>query len=353
MIKNIISWDLGATKCAAALVEYDDATQNLVCKKSYTVKISSCASLDELILNLENGLDTLMRESDAICIGAAGYYDGENLQLEAGYPYPMAFASVAKRLGWRNFAVIHDYAPIVCATFTSYMQNPLNVRRLNNCPIKPFGRRVALGVGTGLGLKDGVLFENGDFWLGQNEIGHIGISTPPINDPKYQARHAALIRFLLSDGVLMPNEPLTFEKILTGQGMVRLYRFCYPAEKNLTPEELGQKLRCGEAKDVTALFAWYLGLFIGTVQLIFMPESGIWITGGVILNHLDIFDYPEFFQGVEATPGYLALRQQIPLGVLCSNEHAFMGGAYFATQKMRLKRLINKDFIKDSALIVS
>jgi glucokinase len=334
MTKTIIVWDLGATKCAAAVVHYDEHSQELHCENSYTTKISAHASLNDLIENLEQGLEKSMSDVDAICVGAAGQYDGEVLNLESGYPYPMTFAEIARKRHWPKFAVIHDYAPIVCATFTAYMHDEKNVKRLNECPIAPFGRRVALGVGTGLGLKDGVLFEKGDFWLGCNEMGHIGIGTPAIKDPACQKRHAELIRFLLSEKVLKPHEPLTFERILTGQGMVKLYRFFHPAGGDITPEELGTIISKGEAKDVLSLFAWYLGLFVGTVQLTFMPEGGIWITGGVVLNHLKTFDHDEFQHGIEATPGYLALRREIPLGVLQGSQHAFMGGGYYASKRL-------------------
>lgn len=332
MIKKIISWDLGATKCAAALVEYDSTAKTLNCKKKHSLKLTSCHSLDELISQLENGLGISIADTDAICIGAAGHFDGRTVKLESGYPYSMRFADMAEKYHWPRMAVIHDYAPIVCSTFTSYMHDAANVKRLNDCPMQPFGRRVALGVGTGLGLKDGVLFEDGNFWLGQNEMGHIGITAPPLLEKRYQERHRELIRFLVSENVLKPNEPLTFERILTGSGTVKLYQFCNPSAAPITPEELGCKLRNGEANEVLELFAWYLGLFVGTVQLSFMPEGGIWITGGVVLNHLNVFEYPEFYHGVEASPGYLALRKHIPLGVLCNHEHAFMGGAYYATK---------------------
>lgn len=66
---------------------------------------------------------------------------------------------------WPHFAVIHDYAPILCATFTSYMASNDNIKRLNSASMDLYGRRVTLGLGTGLGMKDGVLFPNGEFWL--------------------------------------------------------------------------------------------------------------------------------------------------------------------------------------------
>ncbi len=334
MIKNILAWDLGATKCTAGLIEYHSATQALVCKKHYTVKLAQTASLEDLISRLESGLGVSMREADAVCIGAAGHYDGKYLQHTNAYPYPMHFANSAELQAWPAYAIVHDYAPIVCATFTSYMEQSKNIKRLNACEIKPHGRRVALGIGTGLGLKDGVLFSNGDFWLGQNEAGHIGITTPPHATQIHLARHKEIMHFLHDKFSLESNQPITFERILTGKGTVNLYEFFYPHATTMTPEQIGIKMRAGEVPDLLDAFAWYIGLFIGTMQLTFMPEGGIWVTGGVTINHIDVFDRPDFFAGIYASPAYLMQRDDYPLGVLCNHEHALIGCGYYAAKRL-------------------
>jgi len=342
MTKYFIAWDLGATKCAAGVIEYHLETHALICKKHFTIKLADTSSLDNLIDKLELGLDFSMAEADAICIGAAGHYDGQELLLENAYKYPMYFAKIAKRRNWPAYTVIHDYAPIVCATFTSYMEQPKNIKRLNTCKMKSHGRRVALGIGTGLGLKDGVLLENGDFWLGRNEIGHIGITTPPTAENHHIKLHHELVNYLQKTSLENNKYPITFEKILSGQGTVRLYKFFYSDADDITPESVGEKMRSGQARDMIDAFAWYVGLFVGTVQLTFMPEGGTWITGGVTLNHIDIFDHPAFFAGIHASPAYMAQRQEYPLGVLCNHEHALIGSGYYAA-----KRLISHQHRRD------
>ncbi len=331
---EIIIWDLGATKCAAAIIEYDESTQQLRCKKRSCVKIRAYQSLAALSQALEYLLEMPMSAARVICIGAAGQYDGECLQLVEGYPYPMNFAQLAKEKNWPRFAIIHDYSPIVCATFTSYIENAENISILNPATINPFGRRIALGVGTGVGLKDGLLFENGQFWLGTNEMGHIGVISPPLAEKIHLERHHELLKFLRSEGLILENEAITFEKILAGHGIVKLHNFFDYAAKNQSPEEIGALIRAGKAKETLATFAWYLGLLVGTIQLAFMPDGGIWLTGGVILNHQDIFTQPEFSHGIEASPAYLNLRKEFPLAILLNPDHAFMGGAYYAQRRL-------------------
>jgi glucokinase len=334
MNKHIFAWDLGATKCTAGIIEYDVETQALTCSRHFTVKLKHTTSLEDLIIQLEVGLDCRMKDADAVCIGAAGQYDGEYLLLEGVYPYSMPFAKLAMLQKWPAYVVIHDYAPIVCATFTSYVAEATNIKKLNVANMNPYGRRVAMGIGTGLGLKDGVLLPDGDFWLGKNEMGHIGVSTPPLANKFHLKRHHELMKYLQDQSHQLSNQSITFERILSGKGTVRLFDFFYPHSTIKTPEEVGSEMRSGKATEMLDAFAWYLGLYVGTVQLSFMPEGGIWITGGVAIKHSDVFYRPEFFDGIKASPAYLLQREEYPLTVMCNNLHALIGAGYYASKRL-------------------
>jgi glucokinase len=329
MIHYIISCDLGRTKCAAGIIKYDTHTSELTCQKTCSVKLSETNSLAELIQRIESGLNIRFSESNAICFGAAGQYNGETLMHENPYPYPMHFAALAKTQHWPPFVVIHDYAPILCATFTNYMQTPGNIKKLHSAVIHPYGRRVALGLGTGLGMKDGALLPNGDFWLGQNEVGHTGITYPPATSLEKKHLHHELMHFLQER-----HSSVTFETILSGPGTAQLYEFFYPEREKLSPEEVGMAMREGKTLEMNHAFAWYIGLLIGTIQLTFMPEGGVWITGGVALSHLDIFDLEDFNAGINASPAYATQRSHYPLGILVNPDHAIMGGGYYALKRL-------------------
>jgi glucokinase len=333
MRKTFVVWDLGATKCAAAIIDYDFHTDQFDCIKTTRVKLTECNSLDELIERIEAELDFKMRRSDAICIAAAGRYNGYEVELEAGYPYAMDFDRIAKKDGWRNMAVVHDYVPVACATFTTYLKQSGNVKQLNKGRQNKFGRRVVLGVGTGLGLKDSVLLPNGDFWLGSNEAGHIGLTFPPKALPHTEVRHREFVKFLKLDGGLREGEVLTFEKILSGNGLKRIHHFV-TGNHEMTPEEISKKMTEGEHQETLEMLAWYLGLFIGTVELAFMPDGGIWITGGVVLKNLALCDQPELWKGIYACPAYRADRELFPLNVMVGPDYALMGCAYYASRRM-------------------
>jgi len=335
--KTIVSWDLGGTKCAAGLIHHRN-DQEYDCVKKCHITLKDCDSLDDLIHKIDQELGFDSAKADAVCIGGAGQFNGRELILQNGYPFAMDFARAQQQHGWRNFTVIHDYSSVACATFTSYMNNS-NVKMLHQGELDPYGRRVTLGIGTGLGLKDGVLFPDGNFWLGTNEVGHIGITVPPHCSVHELQRHNALMQFLREHA--NANEPITFESILTGQGFVNVYEFFHGKDASLTPEAIGQHFSQGNAHECLQTIAWYLGLFIGTVQLIFMPTGGVWITGGVILKNLNVFDLPDFKKGIDASPCYQPQREKFPLGVLCNPEHALIGCAFYAVNKLLAYDCVN------------
>lgn len=333
-MKNIISLDLGATKCAAAIVTHDQKTGEFDCIKNTDVKLADTNSLEDLLVQISENLDVRFQEADAVCIGAAGQYDGHTLHhLDGVYAFPMPFAAIAHEQHWPPFAVIHDYDSVVCATFTSYMKNPDNLLRLNRQKENLYNRRVALGIGTGLGLKDGVLMPDGNFWLGKNEAGHIGIINPPLTDSARLKQHQEFMHFLYLNQDKKGRQ-ISFENILTGRGLVHLYQFLYPSNAQITPEFVGEQMRAHKANAALDLLAWYLGLYVGSVQLIFLPEGGVWITGGIVIKHLEIFQQASFNDGIHASPAFQKERGAYALGVMVNPQHALIGAAYYATRKL-------------------
>ena len=329
--QRVISIDIGATKCAAAIVDHQIGTDQfrvVATTQSLLTDHRSCLALFEC---LQERLQFDFSRALAINIAAAGQYDGKELVLARGYPYPMTLATTSAALGWKNIAVVHDYVPNACATFTTHSQDPRHVRILNPGKPQALGRRVVFGIGTGLGLKDAFATPNGDFCLGENEAGHIGIAIPNVAESPYLKQHQALMDYLKKKQLTEPDRSVSFETVLSGKGILRLHHFLSaettPRIEGVSPSELQLH------PDTWRLFAWYLGVFVATVQLMLLPRGGIWISGGVIQRRLELFDYPEFSAGIAQAPAYQALRAEIPLLVMKGIDHIFHGGAYYAVKR--------------------
>jgi len=335
--KHFISWDLGGTKCAAGLIEYQSEKNTYTCLQKTHVFLHETTSLYDLVHRIEADLELSMHDVNAICIGAAGQYNGTSLVLENGYPYPMMFAEVALHFNWPNYAIIHDYATVLCGTFTQYLYSPQFVKRLNQVNIPIFERRLAFGIGTGLGGKDGLLLANGDFWLGSNEIGFIGL---PALLHDEQKMHQELLTYLHHDH---HNPCVVFENILSGSGLQILYHFLYPTLPLISTIEIGDLMQQGKVSELTDLFAWYLGVFVATLQLAFMPGGGIWMTGGILLKHPDLVKRESFKQGINALPAYSAERNVFPLGILHDPDWPLIGAAFYANRRLQTQQEAEKN----------
>ncbi len=333
MERNYIVCDLGATKCLASLVSVTDGRYSII--NSVTVRIREYQSLAQMADHIHTSLGVRPQDVDAICVGGAGVYDGEELVLTSAYPYRMLFAQVARAQEWSRYAIVHDYTPIICSTYVG-QQELLNVKTISGGQPNPHGHKVVFGVGTGLGVKHGVQMPSGELSLGTNEMGHIGLCLPPKMNRVEATIHREFVRFLQEHEELH-STIITFEKVLSGHGLSCMHQFVKGSKLRLTPEETAADIMNMEDQATLKLFAWYLGLFIGTLQLTFMPSAGIWMYGGVIHKNLILFEEPYLYnleRGIKSCGAYWERRQHFPLHVLIGQEHAFLGGAYYAQQHL-------------------
>ena len=333
MSREYLVWDLGGTKCAAAVVAVNGSSYTV--KNTAVALLSHFSSLDEMALELHQAMAVDPSRVDGICIGAAGTYDGCELHLASGYPFKMCFSQVAKSQSWSEFSVVHDYTPVVASTFVIKGNHPA-LQIVREGSLNPTGRRVALGLGTGLGVKDAIQTDLGQCWYGQNEVGHIGLSRPPAVDSVYLSWYDDLVAFLTSHPVAS-QRPLTFETVLSGTGFVYLYQYLSGTGDEMTPRQVQHELASNSAlkNQVLSLLAFFLGLFVSTVELVFMPSGGIYIGGGVTKKNLELFSAPvveHFWAGVNSSTAYQSLRERFPIAVMVEDESVYLGGAFYAEQ---------------------
>jgi glucokinase len=331
MARRYLVWDLGATKCAAAVVLVDSSGFRV--ERTASLLLSSVSSLASMASCLHQKLQLDLAEISGICIAAAGCYDGAQLHLASGYPFSMCFAEVARVQQWPDFSVVHDYTPVVASTFV-YEQTDDAVLMLRSSPVDRSARRVAFGVGTGLGLKDALAVPSGELWFGENEAGHIGVTLPPDCDPVRRELFQDFMRFLSSE-LALKSTSVTFETVLSGGGFAAIFRYFSRSKTAKTPEIAQIEMEQNDLyrQQTLGLLGWFLGLFVGTLELVFMPKGGIWIGGGVIKKNLALFSedfLDDFWSGVACSPAYTLQRETFPIGVLKSDHSIYVGGAFYA-----------------------
>jgi glucokinase len=150
--------------------------------------------------------------------------------------------------------------------------------------------RVVVGAGTGLGVAwaQGV----GECLAAYpTEGGHIDFA--PANK-----QQAELLRFLADR-----YEHVSYERILSGAGLVSLYEFLAGRLENGTDAAwVNEEAARGneEAKAAMRMFVQVYGAYVGDLALMYKPEGGIYITGGVAAKMID------WMQGEDFKNAYLS-----------------------------------------------
>lgn len=251
-------------------------------------------------------------------LGVAGRVDAPVVTL-TNAPWTVDAAGIAADLGLSRVVLVNDYVPVAATLPFLDAGRRDELARLGPAVACGGGNRVALGPGTGLGVAACIPVQD-RFWLQATEAGHTA--------------------FGASDGDEFTTFPLierlsgrlTAETILSGPGLVRLYRAlaqhrglsppsCNPAEV-IAAAASGDDAAATEALE---LFLSLLGRFAGDLALIFNATGGVYFGSGILPRIVDRIDRSGLRQAFERKAPFEAVMARIPTFVLTRPEPAIAG----------------------------
>lgn len=183
--------------------------------------------------------------------------------------------------------------------------------------------RVAVGAGTGLGVA--WLQGNGEAARSYDtEGGHIDFA--PVDDVQMR-----LLQFLQKR-----HQHVSYERILSGNGLVSLYEFCSGTQRgDVDAAWVNAQAKSNEDADhALSLFVQIYGAYIGNIALLFKPYGGIFITGGVAAKMLHKMQSDEFIRAYLNKGRMSALVEQVPV-YLVVNESIGVLGAMSETLQLQ------------------
>jgi len=192
------------------------------------------------------------------------------------------------------------------------------------------GNAAIIAAGTGLG-------EAGLYWDGQQHLpfacegGHTDFS--PRSDLE-----ADLPRYLLAH-----FEHVSYERVLSGPGLVHIYNFLRDTGRGQEAVWLAEEMRqhepsavisraalerkcplCGRALD---LFVSLYGAEAGNLALKIMATGGVFVAGGIAPKILKKLTAGTFIEGFAAKGRMKPLLQTIPVRVILNDKTALLGAA--------------------------
>ncbi|MBI5472782.1 MAG: glucokinase [Ignavibacteriae bacterium] len=320
----ILSGDIGGTKTNLACFTLDNGRLARGEFKSYPSKQFS--SFTDVIQSFrqETSPDITMAAFGIAGPVVNGRCEATNL------PWVVDNSAVASACALPAVGLINDLEATAYGVLR-LEQNDLLM--LNAGAPQEHGAIAVIAAGTGLG--EGALVWNGSRYQAvPTEGGHTDFA--PRNEVEIN-----LLRFLLTK-----HKRISYERIVSGMGIVNLYQFFRTQVNHPEPEWLAAQFTDADAaaaitsaamagKDEACvrtleLFVSLYGAEAGNLALKFLATGGVYIGGGIAPKILPELQQSTFLDSFTMKGRFSNLMKSIPVSVVLNSEAALYGAAHYA-----------------------
>ena len=322
----ILAGDIGGTKTNLGFFTLDNG--KLVCGalKSYPSKQFS--SLTDVIKRFQHELSLDIRMA---AFGIAGPV--VNGRCEAtNLPWVVDSREISSAFGLPAAALLNDLEATAYGVLRLDKKDTL---MLNAGTPQEHGAIAVIAAGTGLG--EGALVWNSarqGYQTVPSEGGHSDFA--PRNELEIH-----LLKFLLTT-----HKRISYERVVSGMGIVNLYQFFRAQVKYPEPQWLADEFASGDAAAVITttamagkdeacvrtleLFVSLYGAEAGNLALKFLATGGVYIGGGIAPKILPELQQATFIDSFTNKGRFSALMKSLPVYVVLNESAALYGAAHFA-----------------------
>ncbi|MDP2788372.1 MAG: glucokinase [Pseudomonadota bacterium] len=344
---RILVGDLGGTHTRLALADLDATRVSL--RQVTRYKNSEHADLNAILADFLSHGETCAMADTNCCLAVAGPTDGHSVQF-TNLDWRIETDALMQQFAFRRCRLINDFAAVGWGLNTL---GPEALATLQTGQAAADGARVALGAGTGLGVS--LCAWRGDL-CGGHGGGHGGDHYQPLASEGGHVGFAACNSE--QDRLLAYLRPLygrvSVERILSGPGLVDLFRFCLRESGNSGGHIVNQAAnqathpllaaahpaaaisQAGLAQDdvVAAhclrLFAEIYGQTAGDWALAAQASGGIFLAGGIAPKLLPVLQNGVFLAAFNAKGRYSDWMTRVPVAVILDPDIGLKGAAFAA-----------------------
>jgi glucokinase len=325
---TVLAGDIGGTKTNVGLFVARGARP----EPEVTESFSSQDAPD-----LENILQRFMKSQSAVvesaCFGIAGPVFRGRCKT-TNLPWEVEEGKIRKRFGWPRVTLIND---LEATAYAIPYLNSTEIDVLNSGQADAFENCGVLAPGTGLGAAF-LIFQNGRALPIASEGGHMDFA--PNDEVQVQLWRYLHRRY----------GHVSVERILSGPGLVNIYRFLSETKSGRAPEWLSQALQgdnpaqaisnaalnkqdalCIEALD---LFVSILGAVAGNLALIGKTVGGLYLAGGIPPKIQAYLKSDRFMDSFIDKGRFKEFLQKVPVRIVLNEKTALLGAACRAFDMM-------------------
>jgi len=326
---KILSGDIGGTKTRLALFDTRNGKLNTLREQTYPSL--RYPSLDAVIRDFLGQIQTM---PDAAGLGLAGPVKGR-LCSTTNLPWSIDADRLVSELDIPNVALLND---IEATAWGIGALSEEDLITLQEGVPDPGGNRMVIAAGTGLG-------QAGLFWDGvslrpfASEGGHCDFAPHDV------------LEFELLSWLQRKYKHASWERVISGPGLVNIYEFLVDHEAVKTPEWLARELQSGDpaaaihraanhARDplctrTLEIFTRLYGAEAGNQALKMMATGGVFIGGGIAPKIISWLERPEFIQAFREKGQMQSLMDDMPVKVIMSDRTALFGPVLYVLSGKR------------------
>ncbi len=319
----VLAADVGGTKTDLALFQIVDG--RLISIKSKRYPTTDHDSFVESILKFHG--DELSSIHCA-CFGVAGVVDGDKVQ-GVNFAWEIDAKKLERELNIKRILLINDLEA------NAYGLSALEEKDFKIIAKGKKNKGNAAIIAPGTGLGEAVMYWDGSHYHPYaTEGGHCSFSPRDLLDIQ-------LWNFLNTE-----YEHISWERLVSGQGIYNIYRFLRHYRNEKEPDWLTKELLKGDAPliissaakeksdpicvETIQLFVKYLSTASAQLALKTKATGGIYIGGGIAPKILSLIDKKEFYKNFINLGRMENLLKSIPVKIVLNDKTPLMGAAYYA-----------------------
>jgi glucokinase len=323
----ILAGDIGGTN--ARLAYFQSRNDRLTVAAEGIFPSREHRGLDEIVTQFVRSQGT---RPDVACFGVAGPVRNGKVET-SNLPWTVEASRLTSELQLSSVLLINDLEANAWGIASLEEKDVVSLNRVKGTPV---GNQAVISAGTGLG-------EAGLYWDGKNydvfasEGGHCDFA--PRGELEVELFRYLAARF----------GHVSFERIVSGPGLVNVYHFFRDTHRGEEPAWLTEELAHGDAAATIsraavngksamaehALDVWIsiYGAEAGNLALKLMATGGIYLGGGIAPKLVSKLAGPLFMQAFLGKGRMQALLESIPVRVIINEKIALFGAARYAAAK--------------------
>lgn len=319
-MKTVLAADIGGTKTLLQLSHVDG---EVLLQQRFDNRVY--ADFESLLTTFLSAVPEDYLPISSACFAVAAPLADRRVQL-TNFDWIIDIDKLLAEFPITEMSLVNDFAAVGHGIDT-LAEDDLHVLQRGAPQTKAL--RAVIGAGTGLGQA--ILSPIHKGWrVWPTEGGHADFA--PMN-PTQQP---------LLDKLFQQFEHVSYERLLSGTGIVMLYQFVAQQQgaridSVLTAERIsGRALQQADPVAITTmqLFMRIYGAQAGNLALTTLPRAGIYIAGGIAAKNLALFDHGHFMSAFLAKGRMRGVLEKIPVYVIKNLDVGLLGARLLAQKAL-------------------